>query len=109
MVQTGGPEFLFDARIVGEYSRVLRRPEFLFRPDAVMNLLSALQSSGLEIDAAPLPVRLPDPDDLPFLEVAAAGRAQALVTGNARHFVPVQDTHQVRVLSPREALEMLVE
>ena len=35
---------------------------------------------------SPCAVRLPDADDLPFLEVALSGNADALVTGNVRHF-----------------------
>ena len=106
-IQAGGHTLLFDARITDEYHRVLNRPEFSFSPVAVAELLSAVQTSGVEVDALPLEVRLPDSDDLAFLEVATAGLADALITGNARHFVPVQGAHGIRVVSPREALELL--
>ena len=108
-IQTGGHTLLFDARILDEYRRVLNRPEFAFSPGAVAVLLSAVQSSGLQVDALPLAVRLPDADDLAFLEVAAAGLAGALITGNAHHFAPIQGAHGIRVVSPREALELLAE
>ncbi len=108
-IQTGGYALIFDARILDEYRRVLNRPEFAFSPGAVAELLSAVQSSGLQVDALPLAVRLPDADDLAFLEVAAAGLAGALITGNARHFDPIQGAHGIRVVSPREALELLAE
>lgn len=108
-VQAGSHAVLFDARILDEYHRVLNRPEFPFSPGAVAALLSAVEFSGLGIDAPPLEIRLPDPDDLPFLEVAAAGRADALVTGNARHFVPLEGAHGIRVVSPREGVELLAE
>ena len=106
-IQADGHTLLFDARITDEYHRVLNRPEFSFNPGAVAELLSAVQSSGFEVDAIPLAVRLPDADDLAFLEVAAAGLADALITGNARHFAPVQGAHGILVLSPREALDLL--
>jgi predicted nucleic acid-binding protein len=52
----------------------------------------------------PLALTLPDPDDLPFLEVAAAGGPGLLITGNQGHFAPMTGSHNVRVVSPREAL-----
>jgi hypothetical protein len=44
---------------------------------------------------------------LPFLEVAVAAGADALVTGNARNYHPVKGRHDVRVLPPRELLDLL--
>ncbi|MDE0448823.1 MAG: PIN domain-containing protein [Spirochaetaceae bacterium] len=52
----------------------------------------------------PLAVRLPDPDDEPFLEVAVAARAEYLVTGNGDHFTPDRRAG-VRVVSPREFID----
>ena len=53
----------------------------------------------------PLAADLPDPDDLPFLEVAAEAHA-VLVTGNKKHF-PDKAAGDVRVVSPRELLDLL--
>jgi uncharacterized protein len=55
----------------------------------------------------PLDVTLPDADDLPFLELAVAGRADALVTGNARHFHPSAGSHEIPILAPRNALQWM--
>jgi predicted nucleic acid-binding protein len=52
--------------------------------------------------APPLTLKLPDPDDLMFLEVAASAGEGVLVTGNLRHF-PAKSRGSVRVLSPAEA------
>jgi len=49
-------------------------------------------------------VQLPDADDLPFIDVALSGKADALVTGNARHFPKGLG---VVVLSPRDLLQRL--
>ncbi|MBI4604942.1 MAG: hypothetical protein HY721_23520 [Planctomycetes bacterium] len=49
--------------------------------------------------------KIPDPDDMPFLEVAATAVA-VLVTGNQRHF-PVRERGATRVVSPRECLGLL--
>ncbi len=102
-----GDAWLVDLRILAAYRQVLPRPRFRLSSRIVEEVFSAIDASVLIIEAAPLRVRLPDPTDLPFLEVAAAGRADALVTGNARHFVPLEGAHGIRVVSPREALELL--
>jgi predicted nucleic acid-binding protein len=52
------------------------------------------------VDASSVSVSLPDPDDAPFLEVAIAGGADALVTGNARHFKTRDRRAGVQILEP---------
>jgi len=47
---------------------------------------------------------LPDPDDEPFLEIALAAKAMAIVTGNKRHF-PKREYEGVKILSPAEFLK----
>ncbi len=69
-----------------------------------MSTLDQLEYSGWTIAAEPVPLRLPDPDDEPFLEVALSGAVDALVTGNIAHF-PVQRSGDVAVLTPAELIE----
>lgn len=95
----------FDDRILHEYRDVLARSRFGFDPDDVEALLEHLRSVGDRLTAPPLAVRLPDEDDLPFLEVAACGGARALVTGNGADFEPRRGSHSVPVLSPDAFLE----
>jgi predicted nucleic acid-binding protein len=49
---------------------------------------------------------LPDPGDEFLLELAVAGRAEAIVTHNVRHFVGVEK-FGIRVLTPREFLRTI--
>ena len=93
----------FDLRIFGEYQEVLLRPEFAFPLHQVSDLMKFLWSVGERVQATPLPLRLPDQDDGMFIEVAVSALADALVTGNGKHF-PVSQRHGVCVLSPREWL-----
>jgi len=101
-----GATLLYDARMLAEYRAVLSRPKFrpAIGPPMVDQLVSALIASGEKIDALSAALGLPDPDDTPFLEVALTGRADALVTGNARHFHP---SHGVTVVSPSGLLKLL--
>ena len=102
-----GATFLYDARMLSEYRAVLSRPKFraTIAPPMIEQLVSALVTTGEKIDALAADLDLSDPDDIPFLEVALTGRADALVTGNARHFHP---SHGVTVVSPSGLLKLLV-
>lgn len=93
-----------DDRILAEYRDVLGRPEFDFPPERVLDLLAFVRQTAEHVVASSLPVKLPDPDDVKFIEVAVGARATAVVTGNLRHYPPTQ-RHGVRVVRPREWLE----
>lgn len=107
MTLAGGLQPLYDDRILDEYRDVLGRPRFGFEAADVGALLGQLKAVGHHVTAPVLPVVLPDPDDLPFLEVAAAGGARALVTGNTVDFEPREGSHSVTVVSPDAFLETL--
>lgn len=98
---------LHDDRVLSEYRAVLARPAFGFRPSDVDALLEFVETAGESIIARSLALRLPDPTDLPFLEVAASGHADALVTGNSRHFTPRQGTHAVTIRTPADFMSQL--
>ena len=93
---------LYDDRILGEYRDVLRRKRFGFDVAVVDAFLDYVECFGEPVIATGAGVTLPDPDDLPFLEVAIAGHADAVITGNGRHFVPLAGHHQVRICAPAE-------
>ncbi|HEX9591821.1 MAG TPA: putative toxin-antitoxin system toxin component, PIN family [bacterium] len=105
-VLVGRVQLAYDFRILSEYREVLRRPKFPFGDDQIGTLLDLFEKEGVCVTAAPLGRALPDTDDAPFLEVAVAGKVDALVTGNPRHF-PEDVTAPVAVLSPRELLARL--
>lgn len=102
----GELEPVFDMAIRQEYGDVLRRPEFKFPAPQVDDLLAALDQFAFQVVAPPLwPVALPDPDDEPFLAVAAA-TGSILVTGNLRHF-PIRSRLGISVLTPRELVDRI--
>lgn len=102
----GDLELAVDARILAEYAEVLRRPELDLDPGDVDAFL-ALAVHAEHVVAVPLPLRLPDQDDLPFLEVAVAAAVDALVTGNAKHFRSRGGRVDIPILTPRQALGQL--
>jgi putative PIN family toxin of toxin-antitoxin system len=93
--------------ILAEYEEVLCRPKFRFSTDDVQLLLDAIRACALVAPYTPFPLKtpLPDPDDIIFLEAAAALGAP-LVTGNVRHF-PRSATGRVSVLTPASFLNTL--
>jgi predicted nucleic acid-binding protein len=99
---TGDLQVAYDDRIGIEYRDVLARPRFGFDPDVIADVLEYLFVSGVAVIAHPLPADIPDPDDLPFLEVAAELMVP-LITGNIRHF-PEPQRYGVPVFSPAEFL-----
>jgi uncharacterized protein len=104
LVSTGLISLCLDARIVAEYQEVLLRPRFGFDPEEVATLIDYLESSGEMFAGSPLTTRLPDPDDEAFLEVALAGNANFLITGNHVHY-PLDSRAGVIVLLPAELVE----
>jgi putative PIN family toxin of toxin-antitoxin system len=99
MVSSGDLTLCFDSRVLSEYSEVLCRPKFRFETDRVLVLLDHIERRGQIVASSPLSTLLPDPGDQPFLEIAVAGRAECLVTGNHAHFPP-KLCHGVTTLSP---------
>lgn len=96
---------LFDDRLLDEYRSVLLRPTFRFDKRDVETLLAAFVAVGESVPVRPLSVALPDPDDLPVLEVAV--NADALVTGNVSHFKAAAKALNVPLWMPAEMVSRL--
>lgn len=103
----GGLRPLYDDRVLAEYREVLSRSRFGFEAADVGALLEHLEAVGHHVTAPVLPVVLPDPDDLAFLEVAVTGGARALVTGNSAEYEPRRGSYPVTVVSPDTFMETL--
>ena len=104
LVATGAITLAYDLRIFSEYRDVLNRPKFTFAKEDIDAFLDQVDKEGVLVSVMPLKFRLPDPEDESFLEVALAGKATAIVTGNKRHF-PKKECEGTRILSPAEFLE----
>ena len=104
MVFSGELTLMLDARILSEHREVLQRPKFRFNAENVETLLEFLIHYGRFVSGSPLENRLPDPDDEPFLEIAMAGNAEALITGNSSHY-PIASREGINLFSPSEFIE----
>jgi uncharacterized protein len=91
----------YDNRILGEYREVLSRPKFRFKKSLIPQLLDYIRQEGEFIAVEPLRITSISEDDRMFYEVAKAGKAAYLVTGNKRHF-PNEDI----VRTPKEFVDI---
>ena len=104
LVLSGELLIAYDDRNLAEYRNVLPRDKFAIDPTAIAEMLTEIEAEGVYAPTTPLDVQLPDPDDLPFLEVAHGAQVDALVTGNVRHY-PSSSRRGVKVLAPAEFLK----
>jgi putative PIN family toxin of toxin-antitoxin system len=99
-----------DTRILEEYRDVLARPRLRIPVGIATELLQTFSEIAEHVtvttEAAERIARLAlvDPDDRPFMEVAATAGAVAIITGNTSHF-PSSALEPIRVLTPRQLLE----
>jgi uncharacterized protein len=93
---------LYDDRILWEYRDVLTRTKFGFFSSEIDALVEFVGQFGQYFSGQQLDVVLPDETNLPFLEVAVAGLADALITGNLKHYRPSKGRHNVNVITPAQ-------
>jgi putative PIN family toxin of toxin-antitoxin system len=107
LILTDAIQVAFDDRLLDEYSSVLGRTRFGFQARQIEALLDYLEIAGTRVNAGALqPHPLPDPSDLPFIEVAVAARAEALITGNEAHFECLRG-YGIPVLGPTDFLRSM--
>jgi uncharacterized protein len=104
-VMDGRVKLVYDARILAEYRDALCRPRLKLDPKHVTHFLQAL---GGQMSVVPerLVASGPDPDDLPFAEVALAVPERTIVTGNLADF-PSEILGGIKLLTPVQALAEL--
>jgi len=89
-------------RVLG-YDRIARRVARDQADHVLRNLLSVA-----EIVFDPPRIELsPDPADNLILAIAIGGKADALVTGDRRHLLDLDDSGGVKIITAREALNTL--
>jgi putative PIN family toxin of toxin-antitoxin system len=88
LIWQGAAVALYDARMTDEYRAVLARPKFRSIDRArIDEVFAHLLEHGEEIaQLAEWQGTMKDEDDRIFVEVALAGRADAIVTGNLKDY-----------------------
>lgn len=104
MVLLGELQMIYDDRILSEYREVLLRPKFCFEEKDVDEILTFIETGGVKVTSAPINESLIDKDGIPFIEVAITGMAEALITGNKRHFKG-KHAKKLKIMYPDEFLK----
>lgn len=112
MISIGRLQCVYDDRIMAEYREVLSRPKFqsILSDKERQDILDYLARAGIHVVAGPLGKDIsagPDPD-VPFVEVAVAGSAELIITGNVKHFSHIEDQQWgIKIVSPRDCYELI--
>jgi len=104
--QDGGCVPLVSTATVQELIRVLAYPKFRLSDESREHLLADYLPWATTVAVPARPPATPpcrDPFDVPFLQLAAAGRASMLVTGD-QDLLSLGDQPRYRILSPAEFL-----
>lgn len=101
---------LVSRETITELIRVLAYPKFRLSSEEIELLLSDYLPYAEVVDVADGPeetIRCPDPDDQMFLDLAIAGGADGLVSGD-RHLLDLVSAVPFEILTPA-ALEAMIE
>jgi uncharacterized protein len=90
--------------IIAEYRAVAMRTKFSSRRDILNEIISTIEAVGLLVSIPSTNFALPDPADEIYLATAVAGGADALITGNTRHFEGCCGV-ELQLLTPRQFLD----
>ena len=107
--QGGGCVPLVSTATVQELIRVLAYPKFRLSDEGREHLLADYLPWAATVAMPARPPATPpcrDPFDVPFLELAAAGRASMLVSGD-RDLLSLADQPRYRILTPADFLASL--
>ena len=106
LIIQGDVFIVLNESILAEYYEVLKRPKFEFDIEDVLIVIDYIRSIGIKAPSLAKSITLPDRGDEPFLEAALATQADALITGNIKHF-PKKYCRGQKVISPRDFLDSL--
>lgn len=96
---------LYSDEILAEYEDVLHRKKFPFTAREVRDLIEAIKSRGVPVEAGPVNAVLPDLDDVVFYAVVMEKRKDGdayLITGNQKHF-----PKEPFIVTPKEMLDII--
>ena len=98
-------QVVYDERILGEYEEVLSRSELHIPPRRMLAVIDQIELAGRYATPDALSTEgYTDPDDIMFAEVFITSKADALITGNLRHYQPLLKQNAL-VLSPTQFLK----
>lgn len=95
----------YSDKIVTEIKNTFLKPKLQHAEKEGYVFLKQVQKSGTKIYPQCYKLKLPDPKDDMYLHAAIHVEADAIITGNTKHF-PKKICRGIRVLTPREFIEL---
>lgn len=98
--------WLYSQEILTEYREILRRlkvPRY-----AAGRFINLLGQAGEEVTEPVAGEFSPDPKDDPFYHCALGGDADYIITDNVRDFPPILGRKRPRIITPKQAVELLL-
>jgi putative PIN family toxin of toxin-antitoxin system len=99
-------QMVVSAAVLAEYETVLNRPRLKFPPERVKALLADIRNAAKMAKPTRTIAEINDDPDNRFLECAAAGRADYLITGNTRHFPKAFET--TAIVTPKQFIDLIL-
>lgn len=96
-------QVVLSAPVVTEYRSVGARPKYQPYHRTMLAITDLLERVASFVEPAEHSFGLRDPDDEMHLATALAGQAEALITGNIRHF-PAPRSGSIEILRPADFL-----
>ena len=89
-----------------ELLKTIEKPKLkpVIHKERVKAILHLLHSLGVFFNPDPCNIKLPDPDDTIYLDLAISVNAAHIITGNKKHF-PDKACKGVQILSPGEFIK----
>ena len=111
LTRTGGMTLLMSPPIFQELERVIRYPHLRahanYRDDQVERFLRGIKRTSLWVSAdQTLALIEADETDNRFIELAVAGKARYIITGDKRHLLPLRRYRGIEIVSPAEFLAL---
>jgi putative PIN family toxin of toxin-antitoxin system len=105
-------DLLISQDTVAELKRVLRYPHIArlhrWHETEIVEFLSLLRGDAIEVNPLErITAVSSDDSDNRYLECAAAGEADHLVTGDKKHLLPLKSYQNIRIITPATFLTLL--
>jgi uncharacterized protein len=112
LLQTEDFYLLLSANVLTELERVIQYPKlrklYQYTDEQIATFLEGLRRVAVWVEETePLSVVQNDESDNRFLELAVAGNARYIITGDKRHLLKIRRYQSIEIVSPIEFLTLI--
>jgi putative PIN family toxin of toxin-antitoxin system len=108
LIEQGKVNLILSKAILQEYDKIVHSDEIIhkaaYQQQRIASVQKVLQLAILVEPKEQLNIIKDDPDDDKFLEAAAEGAADYLVTQDKKHILPLKEFRKTKIITPEEFL-----